>query len=162
MATLAAIYLLITVGVALVCALANRVDEKAGDLYTASVVVLFFACLTALIHMWVPPPWGSAANPVQDLICIVLFIGAWKSTGARWAAALVVMFLIQLALHAGYWITGDFSDHARRLYAIKINSIYCGELAVLFLTGGGHVVRYCSRVIGLPRRWAVASISRVR
>lgn len=162
MPTLAAIYLLVTVGVTLVCAFASRVDEGAGDLYTASLVVLLFACLAALIHMWVPPPWGSAGNPVQDLICVVLFLGAWKSTGARWAAALAIMFLIQLSVHAGYWLTEDFSDHARRLYAIKINAIYCGELAVLFFSGGGYVVRYCSCVLGLPWRRALASHLRVR
>jgi hypothetical protein len=162
MTTLTAIYLVLTAVMFLTCMAAYALDKAADEVFTASAVILLFASMSTLIHMWFPPPWSQAGSPVQDLLCVILFLGAWRSTGGRWAVALVIMFLIQISVHFGYWITDDFSVVARRDYAIKINAIYCGELAVLFFTGGGYVVRHCRNVLGLSRGRALADPSRVR
>jgi len=160
MSQLTAIYLALTVGVFLTCMLAHRLDRAAEDVFTAATVVLLFASLSVVVRMWVPAPWSQAGNPVQDILCLAMFAGAYEATRARWAAALAIMFLIQLGVHAGYWIAGDFSDPARRMYAFKNNTIYCGELAVIFLTGGGYVVRHRRRLAGLPGPRDLAHSSR--
>lgn len=153
MTQLSAIYLTMTLGVFFTCWLAYGLDRAASDVFTAATVVMLFASLSVLIRMWVPPPWSQAGNPVQDVICAALFLGAYTATRAKWALALAVMFVIQLSLHAGYWLTEDFSNHARRVYAIKVNTLYCGQLAALFIAGGGHVFRRGLYLARLPVRW---------
>lgn len=160
MSELSAIYLGLTAAVFLICLAGYRLDPAGADVFTAATIILLFASLTVVIHMWVPPPWGQAGNPVQDALCLALFAGAYESNRKRWAAALAIMFLVQLGVHAGYWMAGDFSNHARRLYAIKINTLYTGGLAVLFVTGGGHVVRNRRHLPDLLRLRGVAGLAR--
>ncbi len=161
MSDLSAIYLTLTVLVFLICRLARAVDPGAGDLFVAATVVLLFASMSVVVRIWFPAPWSQAGNPVQDALCLALFAGAYESTRQRWAAALAIMFLVQIGVHAGYWTTGDFGNHARRIYAIKINTLYCGELAVLFVTGGGHVFRNHRHLPDLLRLRGVAGLARV-
>jgi len=160
MTKLTAIYLALTVGVFLICQLAYMLNQAAQDIRTAAAVVLLFASMSVVIRMYVPVPWAQAGNPVQDLICLLLFAGAFETTRAKWAGALAIMFFVQLGIHVSYFMADDFSNHARRMYAIKINTLYCGGLLALFLSGGSHVVRNRRHIPDLLRARSNPALAR--
>lgn len=162
MLSLSEIYMLATLAVAALCWLAKALDRRADEVFTAALIVLLLSSVTAIARTFIHQPFALAVHPVEDLLCVVLFSGAYIANRSRWAAALVVLFTTQLFLHAGFWTTGDFSSAAHKLYAIKINAVFIVVLVTLAMAGGAYVVRHCVGRLGLSRRGAMVRLQGAR
>lgn len=147
--TLGEIYMLATLAVTALCWLAKMLDQGADEVFTAALVILFLSSVTQLVRTYVGHPYSLAAHPIGDAICVVLFSGAYIANRTRWAAALVVVFITLLFLHVGFWLAGDLSIPAQRLYIGKLNALFTVALMTLTAAGGGYVVCHRHHVLGL-------------
>lgn len=161
MLSLSEFYMLSTLAVTALCWIASLLESDAQEVFLAALLILFLSSVTQIARTYIGHPYSLAVHPVQDVICVALFSAAYISNRSRWAAALTVLFVCQLFLHVGFWMTDDLSAHARRLYAIKLNTMFILKLLTLAAAGGGYVVRHSLGLFGLPRGRAVVRAPRV-
>lgn len=160
---LSTVYMIATIAVCGLCWIAKVLTKDADDVFTAALVILLLSSMTAVVREIVGHPWSLAIHPVQDAPLCVLFLGAYKTTGARWSAALAVLFFIQLCIHAGFWTTawaaGEIPNHAEHVYITKMNGVFIMVLLTLTAIAGGYVVRHRRAFADLPRMGRMAGLS---
>jgi hypothetical protein len=119
--------------------LAYRMDHKAGVVAGIGVLMLLGFGLGRLLSLWLDPPWSMGFYPVEDLMIMSLCWYMWVRHPEWWKLALAIVFLVQLGVHAAFWLSGDQQTTALRTYILANNLAFAFELLILTVTGAGHV-----------------------
>lgn len=67
--------------------------------------------------------------PACDFIAALILTLAWRDTLEPWKAALILLLLLDVFLHAAFLYRGDMSFRARYRYDLSLNIAYIGQLA---------------------------------
>ena len=122
---------------------ASRFDFRGFvDAFGLSVMVLMFWALTNVMAALLEPPASKALHPLIDFIGLSICIITWRSHKEWFKLALAGLFLVQMGLHATFWVEWATQPHGSLLYtyALTLNITWLMELVVLALPGGGYVV----------------------
>lgn len=131
-----------------ICALASRLRPEALELFGAAGLVTAFTFASRVWSANTDLPWSAAPWPIQDAICVFISFSMWKRQRDWWKLALAICFSVQTARHVPYW-WGVFLEGAppwaeNNAYLWFINPLFGVELLILTVAGGQHVVSYVS------------------
>lgn len=142
MEPLAFIYVFSSLAVFLVALAAAWLDYERCRALFLCAALLFVYCLAGnLLWALLPEPDSYRLDPVLDLVAVVI-IGRLHWRYPRWwTATLTLCFLTQIGLEAWFWASeaGLFMPLKRSAYEWLINALFVGQLAIVAITGGGHV-----------------------
>lgn len=119
--------------------LAYRMTPKAGVVAGLGVMMLLGFGLGRLVSQWLTPPWSMTFYPVEDLLIMSLCLYMWVKHPEPWKVMLAGVFLVQLVVHAAFWLSGDRQTTALWSYIFANNLAFGLELLILTVTGAGHV-----------------------
>lgn len=142
-----------TVAMVAVVMLAYRLTHKAGEVAGIGVMMLLGFGLGRLVSLWLDPPWSMAFYPVEDLLIMSLCWFMWVKHPQWWKLALAVVFLMQLGVHASFWLSGEQQTTVLRPYILANNLAFALELLILTVTGAGHVAVLVRDRFLLPLAW---------
>lgn len=133
--------------------LAYRLTPKAGEVAGIGVMMLLGFGLGRLVSIWLDPPWSMAFYPVEDVLIMGLCWFMWVKHPQWWKLALAIVFLVQLGVHAAFWLNGDAETTVLRSYILANNLAFGFELLILTVTGGGHVAVVVRDRLRRPVPW---------
>lgn len=126
-----------------------RYADAAG---VASLLCMSYGMSNVLVELYGFPD-AILSFPVMDAILTFMVWRAWKRNNRRWKAALMGVFVAQLAIHfigIFVWKVGALTHAGLYNYAVLINVTFAAQLAVVGSAGVGHAMgrafSYLSRV----------------
>jgi hypothetical protein len=123
--------------------IASRFDFKGFiDAFGLSVMIVIIWAITNLMAALFDPPMSKALHWLIDFVGLSVCIMAWRTHHELWKLFLAALFLIQLGLHALFWVEWQTQPHGNMLYeyVFGLNMIWLVQLAVTAWPGGRYVV----------------------
>jgi hypothetical protein len=149
---IAASFTLATITMLGICWWAGRLTPKAGDVAAIAAIVAAFVAFSRVVSGFLDPPISMMFYPLQDALMVAICMAAFVAEREKWKSDLALCFLGQLVLHAWFWLGNDGSRDLLRSYIASNNYLFAGELVILTVAGGRHVLDHAHRGAGLSGR----------
>jgi hypothetical protein len=157
MGAIAASFTLATLVMLGICWWAGRLTPKAGDVAAIAAIVAAFVAFSRVVSTVLHPPVSMMFYPLQDVLMVLICTAAYASEREKWKLDLALCFVGQLMLHAWFWLGNDGDRALLRNYIASNNYLFAGELTILAVTGGRHVLDHVHRSAGMLGRGHMVS-----
>lgn len=111
------------------------------DARGAAVVLALLYVLTNVCQAFVHNPYNQFF-PILDGATAAALVWFWRRRLQSWQIALVLLLLLDVAIHAVYFRGGDSRQPARYAYDLELNLIYIAQLVCVALGGSRKRRRY--------------------
>lgn len=122
----------------------GQMERRSEDTFGAALVLGVLWIIWNCGHWFVPHPYNQFF-PFLDAITCSLMAIVWRNSLRPWKACLIILFVTECLIHAGYFELGDDSRAAKYVYDLKQNLIYIGQLACVSSVGIGRLWRVRGR-----------------
>lgn len=132
-----------TVPVALNWHANSRVRDRYIDALGISVMLLMLWALSNLLAAINTPPENMILFPALDLVGLYVAANASVARFRRWKILLSMAFLLQLAVHAAFWLGHSHTSGGVSLtrYVLWLNGLFLAQLLCVAWPGGIYGLR---------------------